>query len=90
MVVVASVGCTTQPVGAHILRLPHLSGDIDEYAWGGWVDSQPGSVVSVDSGDRGAWCTCNDIDECEGDCADRICIVGVFCANLCSCWTFLR
>ena len=23
--------------------------------------------VSVDSGDRRAWCTWNDIDECEGD-----------------------
>ena len=34
-VVVALVGCATQPVGAHIPGLPDLSGDIDEYAGGG-------------------------------------------------------
>ena len=28
-----------------------------------------GSFVSVDSEDRGAWCTWNDIDECGGNCA---------------------
>ena len=32
---VASVGCATQSVGAHILWLPDLSGEIDEYAGGG-------------------------------------------------------
>ena len=31
-VVVASVVCATQPVGAHVPGLPNLSGDIDEYA----------------------------------------------------------
>ena len=55
----------TQPVGAHIPGLQNLSGDIDENAVGG-VNSQPGSFVSVYSQDRGAWCTRNDIDECEG------------------------
>ena len=68
-VVVASVVCATLPVGAHIPGLANLSGDIDEHAGGrgGGVDSQPGSFVSDDSGDCGAWCTWCDIDECEGD-----------------------
>ena len=43
-VVVASVGCATQPAGAHILGLPDLSDDIDEHAGGGEVRQSTGLV----------------------------------------------
>ena len=90
---VASVVCATQSVGAHILGLPNLSGDIDEYAGGGGgggVDShllvmicqviaELGILRVISMNVAGIMLRSN-----------RMCIGGVFRTDMCSGWTSLR
>ena len=90
-VVVASVGCATQPAGAYITGLPDLSGNIDKYARGGGR-SQPGSLLVLIQGIEGLGVLGMTSMNVEGIMlrSDQICIVEVFRTDLCSGWTSLR
>ena len=87
----ASVGCATQPAGAHIPGLPDLSGDIDEYGGGGSTVNRVRLLVLIQGiAEPGVLGMTSMNVEGIMPRSVQICIVEVVCIDLGSDWTSIR